>query len=84
MMSSSEHSACSRQERSVSSGAVVSSTVMVCVAVVLLPQSSVDERANHRVVACSVASQRLAEDTSMLTAPQLSDAEASSKINSSE
>ena len=41
------------------------------------------ERANNRVVACSVT-RHVSLDTSMLTVPQLSDAEASSKINSSE
>ena len=58
-------------------------TVMVCMAVCCCRSRPSHERANKRVVACSVT-RNVSLDTSMLTAPQLSDAEASSRINSSE
>ena len=58
-------------------------TVMVWVADVLFPASSVAVKVRDGVVARSIASGRLV-DTSMVTSPQLSDAVASSIGISSE
>ena len=57
--------------------------MMVCVAETLFPASSVAERANDGVVACSIVA-IVALETSMVTSPQLSDAVASSIGISSE
>ena len=61
----------------------MSCTVIVCAADVLLPQASVAVNVRTTVVASAIA-HTVSLDTSIVTSPQLSVADASSRIKSSE